>query len=47
MVAELLGILAFDDDVRAKVIAGQRRRLQAFSGDHVDRELRALVSRFQ
>ena len=47
MVAELLGILAFDDDVRAKVIAGQRKRLQAFSGDHVDRALRALVARFQ
>ena len=46
MVAELLGILAFDDEVRAKVIDGQRRRLQAFSGEHVDRELRQLVARF-
>ena len=47
MAAELLGILAFDDDIRAKVIDGQRRRLQAFSGDHVDRALGALVARFQ
>lgn len=47
MAAELLGILAFDDEVRAQVIAGQRRRLQAFSGDHVDRALGALVERFR
>ena len=46
MAAELLGLLAFDDGVRAKVIEGQRRRLQAFSVDHVDRELRQLVARF-
>jgi len=47
VVAELLGILAFDDQVRARVIDGQRRRLRAFSGEHVDRELRQLVARFQ
>ena len=47
IVAELLGILAFDDEVRARVIDGQRRRLRAFSGEHVDRELRQLVAQFQ
>ena len=47
MAAELLGILAFDDGVRARVIEGQRRRLQAFTGDHVDRELRRIVARFE
>ena len=31
--AELLGALAFDDDLRASVIAGQRRRLADFGDD--------------
>jgi glycosyltransferase involved in cell wall biosynthesis len=47
VVAEVLGILAFDDEVRARVIDGQRRRLRAFTGEYVDRELRQLVARFQ
>jgi glycosyltransferase involved in cell wall biosynthesis len=41
--AELLGSLAFDDDLRARVIAGQRRRLADFGDTRVTRELAALV----
>jgi glycosyltransferase involved in cell wall biosynthesis len=42
--AELLGALAFDDDLRARVIAGQRRRLADFSDDRIERELAAVVA---
>jgi L-malate glycosyltransferase len=45
--AELLGILAFDNDVRARVIAGQRARLPHFAGTRVEDACRALVARFQ
>ena len=41
--AELLGALAFDDDLRADVIAGQRRRLADFGDARISRELSALV----
>jgi len=41
--AELLGQLAFDDDLRAKVIAGQRRRLADFGDARITRELTALL----
>ncbi len=41
--AELLGALAFDDRLRADVIAGQRRRLAEFGGGRVERELAAVV----
>ena len=41
--AELLGQLAFDDRLRAGVIAGQRRRLAAFGDERIGRELGALV----
>ncbi len=37
--AELLGSLAFDDDLRARVIAGQRRRVADFSEARVTRDL--------
>ena len=37
--AELLGALAFDDDLRAEVIAGQRRRLADFGDARITREL--------
>ena len=37
--AELLGALAFDDDLRATVIAGQRRRLADFGDARITREL--------
>ena len=41
--AELLGSLAFDDDLRADVIAGQRRRLQDFGDARIQQELNALL----
>ena len=40
--AELLGALAFDDPLRARVIAGQRRRLADFGDARISRELTAL-----
>ena len=42
--AELLGALAFDDDLRGRVIAGQRRRLADFGEDRVVRSLRSLAA---
>ena len=44
--AELLGMLAFDDGLRASVIDGQRRRLAHFSADRVETELGRLLERF-
>jgi len=41
--AELLGALAFDDGLRAKVIAGQRRRLADFGDDRITRRLEAII----
>jgi glycosyltransferase involved in cell wall biosynthesis len=41
--AELLGALAFDDDLRAQVLAGQRRRLADFGDARITRELATLV----
>jgi glycosyltransferase involved in cell wall biosynthesis len=43
--AELLGRLAFDDDLRAKVIAGQRRRLADFGDDRITGDLAHLIHR--
>ena len=45
--AELLGLLAFDDGLRAKVIAGQRRRLEDFGDARILRELEAMLRRLQ
>ena len=42
--AELLGELAFNDDLRARVIAGQRRRLEAFGDARLRRDLTRLFS---
>ena len=42
--AELLGSLAFDDELRARVIAGQRRRLADFGEDRLLRGLQAVAS---
>jgi L-malate glycosyltransferase len=42
--AELLGSLAFDDDLRRSVIAGQRRRLTDFGDQRIERHLAAIVS---
>ncbi len=44
--AELMGMLAFDDGVRAAVIEGQRRRLADFGDARIEDELRRLVARF-
>jgi glycosyltransferase involved in cell wall biosynthesis len=41
--AELLGALAFDDDLRARVIVGQRRRLEDFGDGRITRDLTRLV----
>src|SRR3954468_4281422 len=41
--AELLGSLAFDDVVRAQVIAGQRRRLADFGDARITRELTGVL----
>jgi len=45
MAAELLGILAIDDDVRARVVAGQRRRLLDFGDEVIERHLAGLIGR--
>jgi len=45
--AELLGALAFDDDLRTQVIAGQRRRLADFGDARIIRELGAVLARLQ
>jgi glycosyltransferase involved in cell wall biosynthesis len=42
--AELLGALAFDDDLRATVIARQRRRLADFSDERLERELASVIA---
>jgi glycosyltransferase involved in cell wall biosynthesis len=41
--AELLATLAFDDEVRARVLAGQRRRLADFGDARIEHELAALL----
>lgn len=41
--AELLGQLAFDDELRDSVIAGQRRRLLDFGDARITRELTTLI----
>jgi len=42
--AELAGALAFDDELRAQVIAGQRRRLLDFSDDRIAATLGDILS---
>jgi len=42
--AELAGALAFDDDLRARVIDGQRRRLAAFGQDRLVQGLETILS---
>jgi hypothetical protein len=41
--AELLGELAFNDELRASVIAGQRRRLDDFGDARISRELTSII----
>ena len=45
--AELLGALAFDDDLRTQVLAGQRRRLAEFSDARMTRDLANLIHRLE
>jgi glycosyltransferase involved in cell wall biosynthesis len=45
-VAELLGQLAFDPEMRARVIEGQRRRLAFFSEELVKIKLQDIVQSF-
>ena len=42
--AELLGELAYNDTLRAQVIAGQRRRLADFGDERIRSELERLTS---
>jgi glycosyltransferase involved in cell wall biosynthesis len=42
--AELLGELAYNDDLRSQVIAGQRARLADFGDDRIRKELERLTS---
>jgi glycosyltransferase involved in cell wall biosynthesis len=42
--AELLGALAFDDELRSRVIAGQRQRLGHFSDARIEQGLSTLVA---
>jgi glycosyltransferase involved in cell wall biosynthesis len=42
--AELLGMLAYDDEVRAAIVAGQRKRLEDYSEDRLRRRLSDLLS---
>jgi glycosyltransferase involved in cell wall biosynthesis len=43
LASELLAELTFDDDLRARVIAGQRKRLQDFGDDRLSRDLSAII----
>jgi glycosyltransferase involved in cell wall biosynthesis len=42
--AELMGALAFDDHLRADVIAGQRKRLAAFSEERLQQHLQTVLA---
>ena len=44
--AEMLGLLVYDDDLRAAVLEGQRRRLIDFADARFDTHLDRLVVRF-
>ena len=44
--AETLGMLVYDESLRSKVLAGQRRRLLDFGPDKITRALKELVLRF-
>jgi glycosyltransferase involved in cell wall biosynthesis len=43
LAAELLAELTFNDDLRARVVAGQHARLEDFGDDRLSRELSALI----
>jgi glycosyltransferase involved in cell wall biosynthesis len=42
--AELLGVLTFDDQLRAQVIAGQRKRLADFSDARLEKAISGVVA---
>jgi glycosyltransferase involved in cell wall biosynthesis len=42
--AELLGMIAYDESLRARVIAGQRRRLAAFSATRIEQSIDAMLT---
>jgi L-malate glycosyltransferase len=42
--AELLGVLTFDDQLRARILAGQRRRLADFSDARLERAISSVVA---
>jgi len=44
--AELVGLLAYDDGVRAAIVAGQRARLDAFGATRMEAHLDALLAPF-
>ncbi len=44
--AELIGLLAYDDGLRAAIIAGQRARLSAFGATRMEAHLDALLAPF-
>jgi hypothetical protein len=44
--AEWLGTLTYDDDVRSRVIAGQRARLADFGDERIGRDLDRLIEEF-
>jgi glycosyltransferase involved in cell wall biosynthesis len=44
--AELLGMLAFEDDPREDVLAGQRRRLRDFDDTAIQRRLASVIAAF-
>ena len=41
--AELLGQLAFDDDLRARVVSGQRKRLAHFGDERLSSDIKRLI----
>ena len=44
--AEMLGLLVYDDDLRADILEGQRRRLRDFTDSRFDTHLDQLVAHF-
>jgi glycosyltransferase involved in cell wall biosynthesis len=44
--AEWLGVLAYDQDVRRRIVAGQRERLADFGDERTAREIDALIAEF-
>ena len=43
--AELLGLVAYDEEVRAAVIDGQRQRLKDFSDEQIETQLKETLEK--